>query len=289
MIGVALKGLLGRKLRTLLTALAIVLGVSMISGTYVLTDTITKSYTSIVDDSFVNSDAVISGKSAFDLTGDSGVTAPSFSESLLQRVRSLPDVAEAQGSVNGEAHLIGKDGKAIVYGGAPNLGFSIASGESRFNPLVLVSGTWPKADEVVIDKATAGKEHFKIGQVIGVQTLGPVHRLRVSGLVKFGSVSTIGGATLSGFDLPTAQRLFRKKGQLDEVVRQHRWMGGGSSFVSLSNLWFGSHHPVAASRYLVVEWTGSVSNCGSTSLPNSSIDAITTSVGNVLVVGLNVS
>ena len=55
MIGVALKGLLGRKLRTLLTALAIVLGVSMISGTYVLTDTITKSYTSIVDDSFVKS------------------------------------------------------------------------------------------------------------------------------------------------------------------------------------------------------------------------------------------
>ena len=57
MIGVALKGLLGRKLRTALTALAIVLGVAMISGTYVLTDTITSAYTTIVNDSFVNSDA----------------------------------------------------------------------------------------------------------------------------------------------------------------------------------------------------------------------------------------
>ena len=43
MIGVALKGLLGRKLRATLTAFAIVLGVAMISGTFVLTDTLSKS------------------------------------------------------------------------------------------------------------------------------------------------------------------------------------------------------------------------------------------------------
>jgi putative ABC transport system permease protein len=51
-----------------------------------------------------------------------------------------------------------------------------------------------------------------------VQALGPVERLRVSGIVKFGSVSTIGGATLSGFNLPTAQHLFGKPGKLDEIA-----------------------------------------------------------------------
>jgi putative ABC transport system permease protein len=214
----ALRGLLGRKLRTVLTALAIVLGVATVSGTYVLTDSINNAFHSIFYETRQGSDVVISGKSAFDLSGDSGVAAPSFDESLLQRVRSLPDVAEAQGSVNGEAHLIGKDGKAIVYGGAPNLGFSIASGESRFNPLTLVSGRWPKADEVAVDKSTAGKEHLTIGQVVGVQAVEKVERLRVSGFVKFGSVSTIGGATLAGFDLPTAQRLFGKEGELDEIA-----------------------------------------------------------------------
>ena len=218
MTAFALRGLLGRKLRTVLTALAIVLGVATVSGTYVLTDSINKAFHSIFYETRQGSDVVVSGKSAFDISGDSGVTAPSFREPLLQRVRSLPDVAEAQGSVNGEAHLIGKDGKAIVYGGAPNLGFSIANGTSRFNPLVLVSGSWPKSDEVVIDKSTAGKEHFKLGQMIGVQAVGPVQRLRVSGFVKFGSVSTIGGATLSGFDLATAQRLFGKEGKLDEIA-----------------------------------------------------------------------
>jgi putative ABC transport system permease protein len=214
----ALRGLLGRKLRTALTAIAIVLGVATVSGTYVLTDSINNAFHSIFFETRQGSDVVVSGKSAFDLTGDSGVTAPSFNESLLQKVRDLPDVAEADGSVNGQAQLIGKDGKAIVYGGAPNLGFSIARGESRFNPLQLVSGTWPKANEVVVDKSTASKEDIKVGQVIGVQALGPVERLRVSGIVKFGSVSTIGGATLSGFDLPTAQHLFGKPGKLDEIA-----------------------------------------------------------------------
>jgi putative ABC transport system permease protein len=214
----ALRGLFGRKLRTVLTALAIVLGVATVSGTYVLTDSINNAFHSIFFETRAGSDAIISGKSAFDITGDSGVTAPSFDESLLQKVRDLPDVAEADGQVNGEAQLIGKDGKAIVYGGAPNLGFSIARGESRFNPLQLVSGSWPKANEVVVDKSTASKEDIKVGQTIGVQAEGPVERLRVSGIVKFGSVSTIGGATLSGFDLPTAQHIFDKEGKLDEIA-----------------------------------------------------------------------
>ena len=218
MTAFALRGLLGRKLRTALTAIAIVLGVATVSGTYVLTDSINNAFHSIFFETRQGSDVVVSGKSAFDLTGDSGVTAPSFNESLLQKVRDLPDVAEADGSVNGQAQLIGKDGKAIVYGGAPNLGFSIARGESRFNPLQLVSGTWPKANQVVVDKSTASKEDIKVGQVIGVQALGPVERLRVSGIVKFGSVSTIGGATLSGFNLPTAQHLFGKPGKLDEIA-----------------------------------------------------------------------
>ena len=218
MTAFALRGLLSRKLRTTLTALAIALGVATVSGTYVLTDSINKAFHSIFFETRKGSDVVISGKAAFDVTNESGVTAPAFSQSLLQRVRALPDVVEAEGAVTGPAHLIGKDGKAIVYGGAPNLGFSIARGASRFNPLTLVTGAWPTANEVVVDKSTARKEHFKLGQVVGVQTVGPVQRLRLSGFVKFGSVATIGGATLAGFDLPTAQRLFGKAGRLDEIA-----------------------------------------------------------------------
>jgi putative ABC transport system permease protein len=218
MIRVALKGLLGRKLRTALTAIAIVLGVAMVAGTFMLTDSIDKAFDSIFTEVRQGSNAVISGKTAFDLSGDSGSTAPTIDASILPKVRGLPDVEAAEGSVNGEAQLIGENGKAIVYGGAPNLGFSIANGASRFNPLALVKGSWPKQGDVVIDESTAKKEDFELGQSVGVQAEGAARRLRISGLVRFGSVSTIGGATLAGFDLPTAQELFDKRGRLDEIA-----------------------------------------------------------------------
>ena len=59
MIGVALKGLAGRKIRALLTALAVVIGVSMVSGTYILTDTMQKSFNGLFTASYDKTDAVI--------------------------------------------------------------------------------------------------------------------------------------------------------------------------------------------------------------------------------------
>jgi putative ABC transport system permease protein len=215
----AIRGLLSRRLRTALTALAIVLGVAMISGTYVLTDSIDQAFNRIFTDIRQGSSAVISGQSAFDLSGGSGVTEPTFDESLLPKVRALPDVAQAEGSVDSDAtQFIGQDGKAVVYGGAPNLGFSIANGDSRFNPLTLVEGAWPGPGEVVVDKSTASKEGFTVGSTVGVQSEGPIERLKVSGIIQFSSGLSLGGATLAGFDLPTAQRLMNKVGRLDEIA-----------------------------------------------------------------------
>jgi putative ABC transport system permease protein len=208
--------MLGRKLRTVLTMIAIVLGVAMVSGTFVLTDSIDKAFGSIFTDARKGSDAVITGKAA--TSTNSGSSAPTLSASLLPKVRALSDVAAAEGNVGGEAHLIGSNGKAIVNGGAPNLGFSIANGASRFNPLSLLSGQWPHGDEVVIDHKTADDKHFAVGDEIGVQAEGPVVKLKISGIVKFGTGSLdIGGATLAGFDVPTAQQLFNKAGQFDEI------------------------------------------------------------------------
>ncbi|MGI9112608.1 MAG: ABC transporter permease [Gaiellaceae bacterium] len=215
----ALKGLLGRKLRTALTAIAIVLGVAMVSGTYVLTDSIDSAFDSIFTDVREGSTVVISGKAAFDLSDGSGASAPAFDESVLEDVRAVAAVQAAEGSVDSEtAQFIAKNGKAVVYGGAPNLGFSIANGDSQFNPLTLVSGTWPGPGEVVVDESTADKEGFVVGEEVGVQAAGPVERLRISGIIRFGSAASLGGATLAGFDLPTAQRLFDKEGKLDEIA-----------------------------------------------------------------------
>ena len=71
---VALRGLLGRKLRTILTALAIVIGVSMVSGTFVLTDTIDRAFHAIFAASYAQTDAVVSGKKLVDWSTSGNAT-----------------------------------------------------------------------------------------------------------------------------------------------------------------------------------------------------------------------
>ncbi len=213
----AIRGLLSRKLRTALTAIAIVLGVAMVCGTYVLTDSISQAFDAIFASTYENTDAVVTGKRAFTGSDSGNAVNPSFDESLLPKVKALPDVAAALGGVQGDAHLIGENGKAIVFGGAPNIGFSVDPAQPQFNSLTLVKGSWPGHDELVVDESTAGKKDLQVGQTIGVQSRGPVETYRISGIARYGAVSSIGGATLAGFDLPTAQSLFDKVGQLDQI------------------------------------------------------------------------
>ena len=218
MLRVALKGLLGRKLRAALTAIAIVLGVAMMSGTFVLTDTIKGAFTSIFSESYKNADVIVSGKTAFTNNNGNGVQTPSFPESLLQKVKALPDVNAAAGSVGDDkTKLVGRDGKSISAGGAPNLAFSVDTSEQRFNPLTLTAGTWPNGiGQIAIDSGTAGKKHYSVGDMIGVESRGPVQQFRIVGIVKLTGVS-IGGATMAVFDLPTAQQVLHRAGQLDVI------------------------------------------------------------------------
>jgi putative ABC transport system permease protein len=217
MIAVALKGLLGRKFRAGLTAFAIVLGVAMISGAFVLTDTLGKSLNHTYKQSYAASDAVISSEEAVN-TGDTTPEAPAFSSGVLRKVESLPGVRLAQGSIQDQARLVDRGGKPI--GGATNgtaVGVDPAADQS-LNPLRLVAGRWPRSDrEIAIDKTTANKHHFQLGQSVGAFADGPLHRYRVSGIVRFGTVDSIGSATISVFDLATAQRLFDKQGKLDLI------------------------------------------------------------------------
>src|ERR1700758_3829274 len=125
MLAVALKGLWGRKLRAALTAIAIVLGVAMVSGTYILTDTIKAAFNTVFSDVYAHTSAVITGRSAIssgnEAGGGFGGQAPSLPASLLTRVRSLPGVAVATGAVSSRVGIVGRDGKVISHGGAPGL------------------------------------------------------------------------------------------------------------------------------------------------------------------------
>jgi putative ABC transport system permease protein len=221
MLKVALKGLAGRKLRAILTALATILGVAMVSGTFVLTDTITAGFGAIFTTVYKNTAAVITGRSAIGTNGGNGtsIQPPSFSSSLLAKVRALPGVQEAAGGIGDLAQLVGRDGKVISAGGAPGLAFSVdPSGDQRFNPLDLTAGRWPSGPhEIAIDAHTASAKHFGVGDEIGVVARGAEQHFTITGIAKLGGSASLGGTTFAIFDPQTAGRLFHKEGKLDEI------------------------------------------------------------------------
>jgi putative ABC transport system permease protein len=222
MIKVALRGLAGRKLRAVLTGIAIVLGVAMISGTYILTDTVDRAFTSLLVDSYAGTDAVVTGK-GLDISID-GDTPPSppVDESLLDVVRGVDEVALATGSVLDETStkILTAEGEAISTEGWPTLGFGLDTDPAmaRFNPLNLDEGRWPaSADEVVIDAGTVDEQGFAIGDEVEISTLEPKQAFELVGVAKYGEVDSLGAISFTVFTIPTAQKLLGREGQYDAI------------------------------------------------------------------------
>jgi putative ABC transport system permease protein len=221
MIGVALRGLAGRKLRAALTAFAIVLGVAMVSGTYVLTDTIDKAFSNLFTQTYAETDARITGKAADISVQGEAAAAPGVPEAVLAKVRALPSVAVAAGTiVDEQTKLLDKHGEAIAPD-APTFAFGVdfTPELQRFNPTELVEGRWPSGrDQVAIDARTADREGYCIGDTIGVAVGGPVEEFEIAGIARYGGVDSIGNATFAIFDVPTAQALLDRQGELDEIL-----------------------------------------------------------------------
>src|SRR6266508_2986612 len=211
-----IKGLLSHKLRLALTALAIVLGVSFVSGTYVLTDTMNATFSQLFKDTTKGIDVVVQTKQTF--ASDQGDTRDPVPASLLQQIKSVDGVKVAEGSVNGFAQFIGKNGKAVTTGGAPTLGVSASEAPELNSNFTMRSGRVPAGpNEVAVDAQTASQQGFKVGDQVKVLSQGPTRTYTVSGIVGFGQADNLAGATLAVFDLKTAQQVLDSEGKFNEI------------------------------------------------------------------------
>jgi putative ABC transport system permease protein len=215
---VVLQGLLAHKLRLALTALAIVLGVTFISGTFVLTDTLHNTFTTLFGRVYQNVDFEVRGTATLSGgSGNTGAIRKAIPESIATTVRHVPGVEYADGVVNGYAQFVSPHGKAISNGGAPTIGTSYDQ-NSQLSALHLSAGAAPtSAHDVVMDAGTAQKYHFKVGDHVRVLLAGQPQTFTISGIVRFGNASNLAGATIAAFNLPTAQRVFGEAGRYDAV------------------------------------------------------------------------
>ena len=214
MIRLSLRDLWGRKLRTALTMLAIVLGVAMIAGTYVITDQIDNGFRNIFEKAAAGTDVNITRKAAFSGSNvfSSGGSLP---VALLGQVRAVKGVADAAGSVEGSGAVV-VNGKSVSTGGAPTLVFSASP--KRFSESKYIVGSAPVRDgTVAINAKLATDKHLHVGDTIGLGTEHGTQKVVISGVFDFGSSTSIGGATLVATTLADAQRWYDQVGQYSSI------------------------------------------------------------------------
>jgi putative ABC transport system permease protein len=210
------KGLLAHKFRLALTAVAIVIGVAFVSGTFVLSDTLHQTFTTLFNGVYQHIDFQVRGKAAF--AGANGGSGRSpIPAAVAQKVAAVPGVQDAVGTSTGYAQLVAPDGKVVSTGGAPTIGLSFDP-VSAMSALHIKSGTAPTGpDDVVIDAGTVKKYHFHIGDRVRILLTGPPETFTLTGIVTFGTADNLAGATIAAFDLPTAQRIFDEPDQYDII------------------------------------------------------------------------
>jgi len=212
-----LKGVLAHKIRLLLTAIAVVLGVGFVAGTYVLTDTLNATFDTLFEEVTAGTDVSVRAESGFGEDTSLSSARNTVPESLVPIVAGVEGVKSADGNLAGYAQYVDKAGKAIVTGGAPTLGVSWTD-VPELNPLRLRDGRAPEADgEVLMDAGTAKEHDFTVGDTVRILFEGPPSDFTVVGVAGFGAADNLAGATLAVFDRATAQRVLNKVGAFDTI------------------------------------------------------------------------
>ena len=219
MLRVSLRNLLINKLRLLLTISAVTVGVTFVSGTFVLSDTMVKAFDELYTGLTSGTDVVVKSEAAYeaDIASTGGQVRP-LDQSIVAKVRQVPGVAVAEGSVFGFALVLDKHGVPIQPGGAPTIGTSVTVDRRLAGAATFREGRTPSGPrEMALDARTARKAGYALGDTVDVVLQDGRRRFTLVAIIGFGETDSLLGATLAGFDLPTAQQVLGKVGVVDEV------------------------------------------------------------------------
>jgi len=208
-----LRGFAQRKVRALLTGIAIVLGVALMAGTYILTDTINTAFAEVFGSAYKNKAVVVTAKETLG-HGSESQTYP-ITESTLAKVRAVPGVAAASGGVSTRATLLTTNGKRISST-APSLVDAVQP--ARFESFTAAQGHLPNAaDEMAIDQATAKREHLHVGEQLVIAGSAPARRYTISAIAKFAGSESFGGTSVALVLPAQAQYVAGEPGEYDSI------------------------------------------------------------------------
>ncbi len=203
------RNLVARKVRLLLSAFAIVLGVAFVSGSFIFTDAMGGAFSGIISGGTADVEVAPKGANDFSSVQDTR-TVP---DAVVQRLDELPEAAAVNPYNQLQSlYVIGKDGKVVGGNGPPGLAFTDNDTTSLTGKKIIsyVEGDRPQGtDEIAMDTATADKAGYEVGDTVKLVTPGdpPSMQAKLVGIVDFGEGS-LAGATLTLFDAQAMQELF---------------------------------------------------------------------------------
>ncbi|MBB2944023.1 putative ABC transport system permease protein [Actinoplanes lutulentus] len=208
MLRATLKSLLARKLRLVLSGLAVVLGVMFVSGTFVLTDTLNRTFDSLFSDVYSATDVSVSAKPKVEVSEFEGeqVAAP-LPAAAIDKIKSQAGVRAAVGRIDVDgARVIGSDGKVLTSMGPPRLGANWTGVDAVMD---MREGRGPEAPgEIAVNATTAELAGYRIGDSVPVLTQQPKREFTLVGIWGYsGDRDSIGGTQEVAFTTPVAQEL----------------------------------------------------------------------------------
>lgn len=215
MFRTALRNVLAHKARLLMTVLAVMLGVAFVSGTLVFTDTLGNAYRKQSAKSYDN--VAVAVTTFADQTG--GQKNANIDTKTLDKIRGLDGVSEATGRVSGFAGVADRDGK-LIGNGWSNTGANFAPGKDGKDAAYTFSdGSGPVKDsQIALDKDSAAKGKYRVGDTVRVATNGPVKEYTLSGVFTTEDGAVNAGGSLVLFDTPVAQKLYLQPGYFKDVT-----------------------------------------------------------------------
>ncbi|MFD3727685.1 ABC transporter permease [Streptomyces sp. NPDC058671] len=215
MFRTALRNVLAHKARLLMTVLAVMLGVAFVSGTLVFTDTLSQAFRSQSAKSY---DDVAVAVGMYPSEEEAKKT-PGLSQAVVDRVGKLDGVASVTPRVDGFAGVPDKDGKLIGVGWS-NKGTNFAPGkDGKDRAYTFTAGGGPVQDgQIALDKASADKGGYKVGDTVRVATNGPVKEFELSGVFTTEDGAVNAGGSLVLFDTSVAQKLYLKPGFFQDLT-----------------------------------------------------------------------
>ncbi|MEX0620760.1 MAG: FtsX-like permease family protein [Solirubrobacterales bacterium] len=213
MLGLTFKNLWARKWRSLMTAIAVVFGIALVAGTYVLTDTTNGAFNDIFVGASENTDVAITARQQ--VVQEDGST-PAFSSSILKEVKTVDGVRLAAGDMFSQGAILDADGDSTGGGFAPQ--FIASSSPEGLESVEYVEGRKARGPrETALDEAAAERSGLKLGDTILLVGTGKARPFKLVALTRLGGAS-FGGTSIAQVPLPVAQQLTGEQGKFDQIT-----------------------------------------------------------------------